>query len=207
MCCERSFCARRFDVITLAIISLAYCVNRFWLKNALGVPVVSYLLKCHFNDWLAGICVMAYLNLVMSLGGYRLRTAVGICAADGFPARHQRRVGRSSVCPGRAHICPAFPARHPESPHGRRIKGAGGFFRRPSACLRSPAVAGLFAYMEWNSLRRRWLRLLRRIDSVADFTRLYERAEPLRCPWHKAQAAPRMLSMSARMAGEISRHS
>ena len=134
---KRSFRARRFDAVTLAIISLAYFVNRFWLKNALDVPVVSYLLKCHFNDWLAGICVMAYLNLVMSLGGYRLRTAVGICAADGFPARHQRRVGRHSVCPGRAHICPAFPARHPESPHGRRIKGAGGFFRRLSLSKKS----------------------------------------------------------------------
>ena len=86
---KRSFCARRFDAITLAIISLAYCVNRFWLKNALGVPVVSYLLKCHFNDWLAGICVMTYLNLVMSLGGYRLRLrtypgAAAVCLACGL---------------------------------------------------------------------------------------------------------------------------
>lgn len=86
---KRSLSGSRFDAAALVGVSLAYCVNRFWWKSALDIPVLSYLLRCHFNDWLAGICVMAYLNLTMSLSGYRLRLATysgaaAVCLACGL---------------------------------------------------------------------------------------------------------------------------
>ena len=35
------------------------------------VPAISYVLKCHFNDFLAGIAILAYINLMLSLSKYR----------------------------------------------------------------------------------------------------------------------------------------
>ena len=61
----------KFDAIVTVLVSLAYCLNRFWLKNLVTLPVLSYLLKCHFNDWLAGIGAIAYFNLVLNVSKYR----------------------------------------------------------------------------------------------------------------------------------------
>lgn len=60
-----------FDLNVILLVSLAYGINRFWLKNAISLPVISYVLKCHFNDWLAGIVLIAYINLLLSFSRYR----------------------------------------------------------------------------------------------------------------------------------------
>lgn len=31
------------------------------------MPVISYILKCHFNDFLAGLAIISYLNLLFSM--------------------------------------------------------------------------------------------------------------------------------------------
>ena len=62
---------KQFDTIATVLVSLVYCFNRFWLKNLITFPVLSYLLKCHFNDWLAGIGAIAYFNLVFIVSKYR----------------------------------------------------------------------------------------------------------------------------------------
>lgn len=62
-----------FDLKVILLLSLAYGINRFWLKKVVRIPVVSYLLKCHFNDFLAGICILAYINLLRSFSRYRHR--------------------------------------------------------------------------------------------------------------------------------------
>lgn len=51
----------------LLLISCLYCVNRFWLKDAVVAPMISYFLRCYFNDCLAGIAVIAYTNLIFGL--------------------------------------------------------------------------------------------------------------------------------------------
>lgn len=56
----------KFDLIIMASVAAAYNANRFWLREAVKQPMVSYILKCHFNDWLAGIGIIAYLNLLQS---------------------------------------------------------------------------------------------------------------------------------------------
>lgn len=43
-----------------------YGVNRFFLKGVVDVPFLSYILKCHFNDFLGGICFPAYANLILA---------------------------------------------------------------------------------------------------------------------------------------------
>lgn len=47
-----------------------YVLNRFWLKHAIQLPIVSYILKCHFNDWIGGICIIAYVNIVLANSKY-----------------------------------------------------------------------------------------------------------------------------------------
>lgn len=82
--------ARRFDLIVAALVLFAYGLNRFWLKTLVIAPGFSYLLKCHFNDWLAGISLIAYFNLVLSVSQYRhikiksSLDAVLICLACGI---------------------------------------------------------------------------------------------------------------------------
>ena len=45
---------------------LVYLLNRFLLKHALtDIPVVSYILKCHLNDYLGGIAFICYVNLIL----------------------------------------------------------------------------------------------------------------------------------------------
>ena len=72
---------RLFDLSVILFISLAYGINRFWLKTAVRFPVVSYILKCHFNDFLAGICIIAYINLLFSFSRFRHIRVSGIASA------------------------------------------------------------------------------------------------------------------------------
>ena len=79
-----------FDFIVVVLISALYCSNRFWLKNVVNIPILSYLLKCYFNDYLAGIGIIAYMNLVLYVSKYRyiriktLSCAIVICFACGL---------------------------------------------------------------------------------------------------------------------------
>lgn len=50
---------------------LLYSLNRFYLKKAVDVPIITYLLRCHFNDWLGGILIIAYINGILNLSRYR----------------------------------------------------------------------------------------------------------------------------------------
>lgn len=55
-----------FNFGTIAVGLALYALNRFYLKNIVRTPVVSYLLNCHFNDFCGGICIIAYMNIVLS---------------------------------------------------------------------------------------------------------------------------------------------
>lgn len=60
----------RFDQAVIIMIAVAYCMNRFWLKKVVSNWTLSYLLNSHFNDWLAGISIVAYINLILSKSKY-----------------------------------------------------------------------------------------------------------------------------------------
>ena len=54
------------------------------IKYQVETPVLGYLLRCHFNDYLGGIAFAAYLNLVISLSRWphrRLRHPLQFVAA------------------------------------------------------------------------------------------------------------------------------
>ena len=59
------------NIIILVCVTCLYCLNRFWLKKVISLPVIGYILRCHFNDFLAGIAINAYINLALSLSKYR----------------------------------------------------------------------------------------------------------------------------------------
>lgn len=52
----------KFDLSVILIVAVLYCINRFCLKQIIDFSIISYILKCHFNDFLAGIGFIAYLN-------------------------------------------------------------------------------------------------------------------------------------------------
>lgn len=45
-----------------------YFINRFLIKPFILIPVLSYLSKCHINDFFGGIVFCAYYNIIMLLG-------------------------------------------------------------------------------------------------------------------------------------------
>ena len=61
----------RRNVIILLVVTCLYCLNRFWLKKVILLPTIGYILRCHFNDFLAGTAIIAYINLMLSLSKYR----------------------------------------------------------------------------------------------------------------------------------------
>ncbi len=61
---------KKQNVIILLCCACLYCLNRFWLKKAIQLPVVGYVLRCHFNDFLAGIAILAYINLIFSISKF-----------------------------------------------------------------------------------------------------------------------------------------
>ncbi len=44
-----------------------YFINRFFIKPYISIPVLSYLSKCHINDFFGGIVFCAYYNIIMLL--------------------------------------------------------------------------------------------------------------------------------------------
>ena len=41
-----------------------------WMKAEVQIPVLGYLLRCHFNDYLGGISFAAYLNIILSMSNW-----------------------------------------------------------------------------------------------------------------------------------------
>lgn len=58
----------------IVLVAVLYAINRIYLKQAIDTPVLHYILNCHFNDYLAGIAIICYINLALDLFGYRERT-------------------------------------------------------------------------------------------------------------------------------------
>lgn len=66
---KKAKCDRNW-IVSFGVL-LLYSLNRFYLKKAVNVPIITYLLKCHFNDWLGGILIIAYINGILNLSRYR----------------------------------------------------------------------------------------------------------------------------------------
>lgn len=47
---------------------ILYTFNRFIIKPYITLPILSYLSKCHINDFFGGIVFCAYYNIIMLLG-------------------------------------------------------------------------------------------------------------------------------------------
>ncbi len=62
--------ARSFDLAVMAGAAAEYAANRFWLRWVLPDPL-RYFLICWGNDIFAGAFLLAWLNLLLSLGGLR----------------------------------------------------------------------------------------------------------------------------------------
>ena len=58
------------DAIILIVSLILYGINRLYLKEIVRNPFISYLLKCHANDFLGGVCFVAYMNLALAYSKY-----------------------------------------------------------------------------------------------------------------------------------------
>lgn len=80
----------KFELSLILLIAVIYCLNRFWLKETVEFPVISVILKCYFNDWMAGIGIIAYINLVLDKSKYRskkitsFKVAIIVCLICGI---------------------------------------------------------------------------------------------------------------------------
>lgn len=54
------------DFVIIIIGFFCYFLNRFWLKEMVKTPYLGYFLRCHFNDFLAGILFLACYNFFHS---------------------------------------------------------------------------------------------------------------------------------------------
>ena len=61
---------RKKESVILSVVLGIYCLNRFYLKTIGVSGFVGYVLRCHFNDFLGGICILAYFSLVFSYSRY-----------------------------------------------------------------------------------------------------------------------------------------
>ena len=57
------------DLLFFIVPLFLFQVNEL-IKSDVQVPVLGYLLRCHFNDYLGGISFAAYLNFVLSLSNW-----------------------------------------------------------------------------------------------------------------------------------------
>ena len=60
------------DVIILIVSLMLYGINRLFLKEIIINPSFSYLLRCHVNDFLGGVCFIAYTDLVLAYSKYSI---------------------------------------------------------------------------------------------------------------------------------------
>ncbi len=57
------------DLLFFTIPLILFQLNEM-IKADVQIPVLGYLLQCHFNDYLGGISFAAYLNFVLSLSNW-----------------------------------------------------------------------------------------------------------------------------------------
>ena len=57
------------DLLFFIVPLFLFQVNEL-IKSDVQLPVLGYLLRCHFNDYLGGISFAAYLNFVLSLSNW-----------------------------------------------------------------------------------------------------------------------------------------
>ncbi|WP_426350247.1 hypothetical protein ACPWSR_03140 [Alloiococcus sp. CFN-8] len=72
--------ARKKNINILFITLSIYAFNRFYLKSIIEIPVLSVILRNHFNDFLAGVAFLAYLNFILSyykMGKYQVNNFIG----------------------------------------------------------------------------------------------------------------------------------
>ena len=75
------------DGCILFLLTIFYTVNRIYLKGKTNTPCLDYILKCHFNDFLAGIAIISYINIALlfscnkevRIDTYRLSIVITIC--------------------------------------------------------------------------------------------------------------------------------
>lgn len=64
-------CKLNRDTVIIVCVLILYSSNRFIFKIVVNVPIISYLLKCYFNDWLGGIFIVAYINVILQHSRYK----------------------------------------------------------------------------------------------------------------------------------------
>jgi len=78
---------RRIDLLTPLIAGGFYLFNRFFLQKA-ATGMVHWFLHCYANDLFAGAAILAWLNLLLGLGGLgrvkRLRHAAAFLLLCGL---------------------------------------------------------------------------------------------------------------------------
>lgn len=57
-----------FDLFSLLTVALFYLLNRLWLCTA-AEDWIGWFLSCYANDLCAGAAILAWLDLMLSLGG------------------------------------------------------------------------------------------------------------------------------------------
>ena len=54
------------DLLFFIVPLILFQMNE-WIKADVQIPVLGYLLRCHFNDYLGGISFAGYLNFILSI--------------------------------------------------------------------------------------------------------------------------------------------
>ncbi|WP_462405706.1 hypothetical protein [Gracilibacillus sp. Marseille-QA3620] len=57
------------DLLFFIVPLILFQVNEL-IKADVQIPVLGYVLRCHFNDYLGGISFAAYLNFILSLSNW-----------------------------------------------------------------------------------------------------------------------------------------
>ena len=78
------------DYRILIVALVVYSVNRFIAKPHVGDTMIGYIIKCYLNDYLGGVCFLAYTNVILEHSKYhqmriaKLRYAIVIMVACGI---------------------------------------------------------------------------------------------------------------------------
>lgn len=59
------------DKYIVCVATSIYITNRFLLSKHAMIPIFSYLLRCHLNDFIAGIIIIPSVNMVLEHSKYR----------------------------------------------------------------------------------------------------------------------------------------
>lgn len=72
--------AREKDTYVFLSAMLFYSLNRFMLKEVVALPVLSNILKYHFNDYCGAIAFIAYVNILITCSKYKNRKVCSLKA-------------------------------------------------------------------------------------------------------------------------------